>query len=246
MKNILILIMLLSVATILQSNNLHTVTNPTAGVLSQGESKVQQLIYKNNGMMIGANVGLFENFQFGVTYGAENIVGDQEPNWNRQPGFNARLRIINETLEIPAIAIGVETQGFGAYYHDYKRYDIKSKGAYLVASKNFGFLGMIGFDFGTNYTFEKEDDKTALDFFVGMYKTLGPTIMLFSDFSLGLNDNCQNSELTGKSRGYLNSAVHFRINDQLTLKLLMKDLLRNRETTQLFDRSIMIDYRWFF
>jgi hypothetical protein len=246
MKRVFGFLMMVVLTVSLHANNLHTVINPTAGILSRGEARFHQLVFKNNGMMVGANVGLFDNFQFGVSYGAENVVGEKEPIWHKQPGFNVRFRIINETLQMPAIAIGVDTQGHGAYHSDLKRYDIKSKGAYAVVSKNFRFLGMIGFDFGTNYTFEKEDDKTALDFFAGMYKSVGQNLLVFADFSMGLNDNCQNSEVTGRSRGYFNTGLQFRVSDQLTLKLLMKDLFKNRESTELFDRSIMIDYRWFF
>ena len=246
MKTTILIVIILLIFLSASANNLHTVTSPTAGILSRGEARVHQLIFKNNGMMIGTNVGLFENFHFGVSYGAEELVGDNEPIWYKQPGFNLRMRIINETLQSTALAFGIDTQGFGKYHTDMKRYDIKSKGAYLVASKNFGFLGMIGFDIGANYTFEKEDDKTALDVFTGAYKSFGQSLMLFADFSLGLNDNCPNSPLTGRNRGFLNAAAHFRVTDQLTIKLLMSDLLKNKETTELFDRSILVDYRWFF
>jgi len=246
MRKTILIITIMLIFFKAEANNLHTVTNPTAGILSRGEARIHQLIFNSNGMMIGTNVGLFENFHFGVSYGAEELVGDKEPIWHKQPGFNLRFRLINETLEMPALAIGIDTQGFGTYHTNLKRYDIKSKGAYLVASKNFGFLGMIGFDIGTNYTFEKEDDKTALDVFAGMYKSFGPSLMLFADFALGLNDNCPDSDLTGRNRGFLNAAAHFRVTDQLTIKLLMHDLLQNKESTELFDRAIMVDYRWFF
>jgi hypothetical protein len=246
MRKVYVLIIIILFAVTINANNLHTVSNPTAGILSKGEARIHQLTFKNNSVMVGVNVGLFENFQFGISYSAENIIGDKEPKWHNQPEFNVRFRILNETLQSPALAVGIDTQGYGMYHKSLKRYDIKSKGAYLVASKNFGFLGMIGFDLGTNYTFEKEDDKTALDIFTGMYKTIGPNFMLFTDFSLGLNDNCKRSMHTGRSRGYLNSGIQFRVNDQLTLKLLMHDLFKNRPGNDLFDRSIMIDYRWFF
>jgi len=105
---------------------------------------------------------------------------------------------------------------------------------------------MVGFDLGVNYTFEKDDDKTALDLFSGMYKSIGPSFLIFLDYSLGLNDDCRNNEITGRGRGYLSAGVQFRISDNLTLKLLMHDLFENRRSTELFDRSIQIDYRWFF
>lgn len=247
MRNfILILLSMLFIASLF-ANNLYTVDCPTAGLLSKGEARIHHKIFKNNGLVVGTDVGLFDSFQFGVSYGAEQLVGDQDPVWMNKVDFKARLRLINESLQYPAFAIGVDTQGHGSYHKDLKRYDIKSKGAYLVASKNYSFAGLLGFDFGANYTFENEDDdEEKFDAFAGMYKTLGDNLVLFADFSAGINDNNQDNKMAGRGRGYLNTGIQLRVNDQLTIKLLMHDLLQNRRNTQLFDRSLLIDYRWFF
>jgi len=245
MKNFLLVALFVLTMTSIYANNLHTVTNPTAGVLSRGEARIHNKVFLNNGLQLGATVGLFDNFQFGVTYGGEHLVGNQEPKWYDIPSFNARLRVINETLTFPAIAIGFDNLGHGAYYKGLNRYDIKSKGAYVVASKNFSFLGLIGFDFGMNYSFENTEEG-RFDFFAGVYKTVGQNLTLFTDFSAGLNDNQTRSGMFDGSRGFLNTGVQLRLNDQLSIKLLMHDLFENKYNTHGFDRSILIDYRWFF
>ena len=233
----------------MNANNLFTVEYPTAAVLSRGEVQIHQTFYGNDGILFGFTVGLIDNIQAGVTYGGTHIVGNQEPDWNKIPGVNVKFRIINETLTFPAIALGIDTQGRGKYYRDINRYDIKSHGVYAVASKNFSLYGLLGFDFGMNYTFEwEEDENKTVDFFAGTYKTLGDIVTIYLDYSLGLNDRLNDEEvdIERRNRGFLNSAIQVRLSDQLSIKLLLHDLMLKRKDAELFDRSILVDYRWFF
>ena len=250
MKKYLFIILTLIITAKLMSNNLNSVDNPTAALLGTGEVRIHQKIYKDNGMLIGVDVGLFDAFQFGVSYGAEQIVGNKNPEWHKYPSVKARLRIMEETFTKPAFAIGIDTQGHGSYHDGLKRYDIKSKGAYLVVSKNYAMMGLLGLDLGANYTFENTDDDIAFDLFAGAYKTLGENITLFADFSAAFNDlngkDKPNDKISGRGRGYLNTAIQWNITEQFALKLLMHDLLQNKRSTELFDRSIVLDYRWFF
>jgi len=256
MKKYLCLIFTLLFAICIKANNLNTVENPTAGMLSRGEARINMKIFQNNGIFLGADVGLFESFQFGLAFGGEQIIGNQKPEIHRVD-YKVKLRLINETISIPAFAIGVDTQGHGKYYEDQKRYDIKSKGAYFVMSKNFGFSGLIGFDAGINYTFEwVEDEIKKIDVFMGTYKTLGEMVTIFADYSLALNDrnrykngdpqSVEHANIFRKTNGFLNTGIQMRLTDQIFVKLLMHDLLLNRKDIHSFDRSLQIDYRWFF
>ena len=240
MKVFLFTLMFLMLITTSFSNNLHTVGNPTAGVLSSGEARIHTTMIKDNGMMIGADVGLFKNFQFGFTYGALEIVGDNTPKWKDFPDFRVRYRLLDETTVRPAWAIGVDTHGGGAF--DGNHYDYKSKGIYSVVSKNFSFMGLMGVDFGINHTFEQEEKEQPWDLFTGFYKTIGDNITLLLDYSLGINS--RNRELD--YLGFLNAAVQAQISDQLSIRFKLHDLLMNRKDASNIHRSLMIDYRWFF
>ena len=254
MKRFIFLFIVFIVIMPLIANNLNTVESPTAGMLSRGEARVHMKIFQENGIVFGADVGLFDAFQFGLSFGGEEIIGNEKPELSfEQVAYKVKLRLINEGLTIPAIAIGVDTQGHGKYYKEEKRYDIKSKGAYVVASKNFNMHGLLGFDLGMNYTFEWDDDEDKIvDFFAGAYKTIGDNITIFADYSLALNDRKRkiegndDADLWRKSSGYLNTGLQLRLTDQLSLKLLMHDILMNRGDINNIERSLMIDYRWFF
>ena len=251
MKKIILFFIAIIILSPLLSNNLTTVDNPTAALLSSGEARIHQKIYRENGMLVGIDVGIFDFFQFGVSYGAENIVGEKEPNWHKFPTVNAKIRVIDETFTLPALALGIETGGHGAYHEGFKRYDIKSKGAYVVVSKNYAIMGLFGIDFGANYSFEEaRDDDLDFDVFAGAYKTIGSKVTILADLSLGLNDrngdNPPYRYIAGRDRTYLNGAIQWNVTEQFSLKLLMHDLLKNKRSTELFDRSIVLDYRWFF
>ena len=248
--------MLIVMLNLLCANNLSTVENPTASLLNQGEVRIVQKIYKMNSMMLGAEVGLFDIFQFGMAYGAEEVVGDNDIKLHNIPAFKAKVRLLEETFVLPAIALGVDTQGHGSYYkkvtNEYdetisqNRFEVKSKGGYAVLSKNFIMWGLIGFDLGANYTFEGTKDDQKFAAFAGMYKTIGEKVTVLADFSAGFNDRDTEGPLAVRNRGFLNSALQFQATDQLAVKFMLHDMFRNRKETNGFDRSILIDYRWHF
>jgi len=256
MRYLFIILLFISLFLPVYAKNLYTVDNPTAAQLDKGEARVDLKSFKNNGIFIGADVGLFESFQFGVAYGAENIVGDQKPEWLNKVEFRGRFRLINETVMTPAVSIGVDTQGHGHYLKDKKRYEMMSKGVYAVGSKNFQFLGLLGFDLGCNYTFEKTNlPNRQFDIFAGVYKTIGDQVTVFADWSAGLNDYNSNvptekwddlKEVIGKGRTYLNTGVEVSLSEHFALKLLMYDMFRNRDKAELFDRALLLDYHWYF
>lgn len=249
MKKLYITTIMLCLSLNLIANNLHTIANPTAGVLARGEARITQRMFKNNGIVLGADVGLFQNFMIGVSYGSEHIIGDQKPIWYNKPDVKVKYRLIDETFEMPAFAIGIDTQGQGSWHNQHSRYDIKSKGAYLVASKNYEFWGLIGFDGGINYTFERANNKKRhLDIFAGMYKTIGKDVTFFVDYSAGLNDTARNLNNTfvQRGRGYMNTAFQINMSDNISAKVIFYDIFQNRGNFYTYDRALLIDYRWFF
>jgi len=256
MKYILTILIFICIIPQIYAINLYTVDNPTAAQLDRGEARIDMKLFKQNGIAMGADVGLFESFQFGVSYSTTNLIGDQEPEWLNKVEFKGRFRAVNETIASPAVSIGIDTQGHGVYSKANKRYDMMSKGLYAVASKNFNFLGLIGFDIGANYTFEKSNTKDKhFDLFAGAYKTIGSQITVYIDWSAGLNDYTDDDyrelhpdieNIIGRGRSYFNTGVQVDLTENFALKLLMYDMFRNKRTTELFDRALILDYRWHF
>ncbi|MCD4650976.1 MAG: YjbH domain-containing protein, partial [Candidatus Cloacimonetes bacterium] len=205
---------------------------PTAGILERGEASTLFKIYRNNGLLAGARVGLFQRFLFGVSYGGEQIVGNLDPVWNKRVEFNAKFRIMDEDARFPAVAIGINTQGHGAYDSSNNRYEIKSKGFYCVASQNFSFLGNLGLHGGINYSLETGDGDKDPNLFLGVDKSIGPVVSAALEYDTALNDNKEdNDDLRGDGKGFLNVGIQVKMTDNLSVHLTALDLLENGPAT---------------
>ncbi|MCK5050399.1 MAG: YjbH domain-containing protein [Candidatus Cloacimonetes bacterium] len=242
MRKLSILFILLIISMSVFAFELNTlIDTPTAGILQQGEAEISAKIYKNNGLLIGTRVGLFPRFMFGVNYGAEEIVGNEDPQWHDRVEFNAKIRLMDESNTLPAIAIGYDSQGHGNY-NDH-RYDIKSKGVYLTASKNFFLFGNIGIHGGINYSLENEDKDDEPNLFIGFDKTIGDMIVLLAEYDTGWNDN--EADFV-KGRGFFNASLDLHFTEALILKVSFYDLMLNNIDTQGCDRSITLLYNMTF
>ncbi|MDP8268845.1 MAG: YjbH domain-containing protein [Candidatus Tenebribacter davisii] len=244
MRKLSILFILLIISISVFAFELNTlIDTPTAGILQQGEAEISAKIYKDNGLLIGTRVGLFPRFMFGVNYGAEEIVGNADPKWHDRVEFNAKVRILDESNQLPAIALGYDSQGHGKYDRTRKRYDIKSKGVYLTASKNFFLLGNLGVHGGINYSLETEDKDEEPNLFLGFDKTIGDMVVLLAEYDTGWNDN--EASLV-KGRGFFNASVDLHFTEALILKVSFYDLMLNNINTQGCDRSITLLYNMTF
>ncbi|MCF7793983.1 MAG: YjbH domain-containing protein [Candidatus Cloacimonetes bacterium] len=249
MKKIFLLMMLMVFASAFGYELNTLIDSPTAGILQKGEVEISAKLYKDNGLLLGTRIGLFPRFNIGVNYGAERIVGNQNPVWHERVEFNCKIRFLDETAQLPAMAIGYDSQGHGNYYKDQKRYDIKSKGVYFAASKNYFFLGNLGFHLGANYSLETEYEE-GLNLFAGIDKSLGDMIVIMAEYDTAWNDNkgafqdLNNIDIQGV--GFLNASVDIHFTEYLILKISFYDLLENRTDTEGCDRTLTLLYNMTF
>ena len=245
----LIMLLIMPLSMLMGYELLELVDTPTAGILQQGEVQVYAKAYRSNGILAGSSVGIFPRFMFGISYGGENLVGNDKPFWHERVEVNAKYRLIDEDASMPAITVGFDTQGHGEYHNSLKRFDIKSKGFYSVASKNFLLYGNLGFHGGVNYSLEVKDNQDNLNFFIGADKTIGENLHLLLDYDLALNDQKAKASVEAESDfwkrrgyGYLNLALYLKFTDFVAVKFLAYDVLENNKLTNGADRAIIIDY----
>jgi hypothetical protein len=201
---------------------------PTAGLPGKGTFTLSLRMQPYGNLLGGISIGMMDRLSLGMSYGGTGLIGYGTPDWNAQVGVQARYRIIDETYAGPAIAIGFDSQGYGAFYRGpLDRYDIKSKGFYAVASKNYLFFGKLGVHGGANYTLERNDGQKTMDFFVGAEKSFNPELVLLGDYDFALNDNKKDSLFGEDKGGYLNAGVRWIFARKLSLEFDMKNLLHN-------------------
>ena len=123
------------------------ITVPTAATLMRGSFSLGMRIQDGGGMILGLRAGITDRFQFGLSYGSPNLIGDDSLRWYPRPEANLKYMLIDESITSPGVAIGLNTQGFGNFNQgdSLNRYDMKAYGFYLSASKNWKTsLGNLG------------------------------------------------------------------------------------------------------
>ena len=214
---------------------------PTAGVLNKGFVGVVSEILPGGTLISRIEVGVYDNISFGISYGGSNVIGAGNPDWYKLPGVNLRFRIIDESIALPSLTLGFDSQGKGEFFENQDRYAFKSPGFFAAVSKNFQFLGYLSVHGSANYTLEGDDGDNFVNFMAGIEKTLGPSISLVADYDFTLNDNT--SKFFGNGNGYLNTGIRWSLGEGFTIGFDLRDLLKNKRwTLTRADRALKIEY----
>jgi hypothetical protein len=214
---------------------------PSAGVINKGFVGVVSEILPGGTLISRIEVGVYDNISFGISYGGSNVIGAGNPDWYKLPGVNLRFRIIDESIALPSVTFGFDSQGKGEFFEDQNRYAFKSPGFFAAVSKNFQFLGYLSFHGSANYTLEGDDGDNFINFMAGVEKTLGPNISIIADYDFTLNDNT--TRFFGNGNGYLNTGIRWSLGDGFTIGFDLRDLLKNKKWTPTrADRALKIEY----
>jgi hypothetical protein len=214
---------------------------PTAGILEKGFVGTTTDILPGGTVIAKLEVGVFDNVSFGISYGGANIIGAGTPDWYKLPGVNFRFRLFDESVSMPAISLGFDSQGKGVYFDSTSRYAIKSPGFYGALSKNFAFLGFLSLHGCANYSLETKDGDNFLNIVVGFEKTVGSNLSIIGEYDFALNDNT--TDIYGNGNGYLNLGIRWAMADGFTLGFDLRDLLDNKKwAPSTADRALKIEY----
>ncbi|MCC7263929.1 MAG: hypothetical protein IT369_15560 [Candidatus Latescibacteria bacterium] len=212
---------------------------PTAGLVGKGHFGVDLRFFPQGGVMGLLNAGVLDRLSIGLSFGGEQIIGDQDVDWYPRVEPAIRYRVVEEGQALPAVVLGYETQGYGGYQDG--RYQIKSKGVFLVTSKNYtGPLGQFGIHGGLNLSREHSDHDSDLSGWVGLDKSINADLGLVAEYDLATNDN--NHSALGSGDGYLNVGAHWSVVPNLSLSLLLKNLLGNGVGEQHLSRELAVRY----
>ncbi len=199
---------------------------PTAGIVGHREYRVGVRAMPESCALLGGLVGLKDVAHVGVFYGVFNLIDRGDPVFFDHVGFDVRLRLVEEA-RLPAFAVGFDSQGWGPYDGNERRYERKSPGFYLVASKNWhSFAGDLSLTAGVNYTLETRDDDRSPDFFAGADWFIGRHVSLLVDFDAARNDNAEDG-LYGEGGVYVDAGLRALLGETVSLMLVFSDLTHN-------------------
>jgi hypothetical protein len=213
---------------------------PTAGMIPRGSIAMDVDFYGNGGVDLACAVGIFDRLSAGLSYGGSGLIGAGSPVMNATPGFNIKLRLLEESVYVPALALGFDSQGHDGYNRSLNRYAIKSPGLYAVFSKNYSVMGFFSLHGGTNYSLERSDGNRNINIFAGIEKTLGPFLSFMVEYNLGSNDTGTNA--LGEGKGYFNMALRCSLGGGFTLGINFKDLADNGGNVTVANRTVHIEY----
>jgi hypothetical protein len=191
--------------------------------------------------MLEASFAPFVNFNVGLSYGAIGAIGNTELEWQSLPGIHLRYRVFDETHDIPAIMLGLQTQGRGVFTND--EFRVQSPGLFLALSKNFELAGWLGLHGGVHYSFETVERNRDINAYLGAEKTVGSIFSLVLEYNLTLAQD--HSSLLERT-GLLNIALRAYLGKGVTVELQLQDILQHYNNTSGITRTIAIESvsRW--
>lgn len=197
---------------------------PTAGVIPKDNFSFDLINYSGGGVSFAFNYAFHKNFNVGLATSGEGIVGSGNIKWQSVPGINVKFRFLDERLNIPAMAIGLATQGSGHYYNSSNRFSVFSPGIFFALSKNFRWeAGDLALHAGINYSFENPKDDFDINYYCGLEQSFS------SRFAVNLEYNAASFErkLSQDINGFLNTSLRYSIGNGFTLQLQIRDLLNS-------------------
>ena len=214
---------------------------PTAGVLKRGAFAMDVDFFQNGGLGIALSAGALDRLSFGLSYGGSGIIGNSKVTMQKLPGVNIKFRLFDESMAMPALAIGFDSQGKEAYIDSTQRFTIKSRGAYAVASKNYEFFGNFSIHGGVNLSMERGDGDKDMDVFAGVEKSFGHDISVLGEYDFGFNDN--NNRALGQGKGYFNLGFRWSFGNGFTLGFDLKNIFKNQDNlVTIGNRTMKVEY----
>jgi hypothetical protein len=222
--------------------SIHLVDSPTSALPPHGAIVSRGRVFPGGGVELRLDAGLMDRVSLGIGFGGLQVIGDGDPDWDPAPGWALRARVLDETWTLPAFALGVDTRGAGTWDEERDRFQFKSRGLYVVASKNYSFLGDLSLSGGASRSFESEDDGDPTGF-VGIEKSLGARAGIAVEYDLASNDN-RDDGVFGRGRGYLNASLRFQPAPPVELRFVIRDMLDNSELDDPTRTDVIADEGW--
>ena len=218
----------------------YIVNMPNAGVLPKSSFSFTSNIFENSGILMELNTSPFNSFNLGISYGGMNILSNREIVWQNLPGILIKLRIIDETLQFPAIVIGFNSQGRGSYIPELKRFQNQSPGFYFSVSKFYTWkIGAIGFHGGLNYSLEPSTSNRLPNFYGGIEQNIGNRGSVNIEYNATLDEK---PGLVMDKKGLLNLSFRYAFTQNMTIEFQFIDILKNMKGNQGALRRLGIEY----
>lgn len=199
---------------------------PTAEVLDRYQAAFQTRVYEHGTVMESIDFGVYPRLNIGVSLAIDNWIGSSHSVKVLDPDFQAKWKIYDGSLYLPAIAIGYDGRRYGYGYdkdtREYtrsKRYLDNRKGGYLTLSREV-FVPGLNLTAGANFS---DFDWDEFYMFTGIFYKVLPQVSLMTEW-----DNIRNMR---DSR--LNMGARFYLHPSLALDAAFRRIGRGDESERI-------------
>ncbi len=181
---------------------------PTAEVLDRYQASFTTRVYEHGTVMESIDFGVYPRVNIGVSVAVDNWIGSSNSVKVLNPEFQAKWKVYDGSLYLPAVAIGYDGRRYGYGYDEdsrkytrSKRYLDNRKGGYVTLTREI-FVPNLTLNAGINFS---DFDWDELYMFTGLYYKIIPQITFLSEW-----DNIRNmrdSRFNLGARFYLHPAL---------------------------------------
>ena len=201
------------------SPNLDIIDTPTTNTLLRGMYNFHLRFYENGGLNTRAWVGFANVFMIGASFDLQNAIGQGNVE-GREPKVLAKVRIIEESMAFPAIALGYEPQTIGLTTYPMGIYAVASK---MIMPNVIFSSGVNNHNVFTNFVFNDN-----FGFFAGLVWMPGQDFAFIGE----VNDIIQN----GRS---VNFGIRYAFAPEIRIEFDFKGLTKSASD---YSRNLRIDY----
>jgi hypothetical protein len=215
------------------------ISHPTAGVLAKNQIAFYSSLEYDGNTYIELSSSFLKDFQFGIGYGINKLFGTNEAIFTNLPSIQAKYRVLDESLSLPALAIGFDTQGRGAYLVDAKRFEISSAGLFLAASKNYkSIIGLTSLHLTCGYSFDENlNSENRINMVFGLEQTLGRRFSINLELNPMLNDN----SIYNRDKLLFNTSLRYSIENDVILEFKFEDIFKSLVSTSSIKRGFTFE-----
>ena len=204
----------------------------TAHTLPRAGYSLGVRVAPGGGVQIGLAVGVTPYVSAGVGYGAGNVIGSGELDWDSEIAFELKIRLAEEYDIMPGLAIGYDSRGHGAQMPD-GGYEKASQGIYVAAVKTAPFSEFWQFHGGIGRTLEIE--KVRPDYFVGVSARFSQEFSVLAEYQFGTTRSDDGSD---DKTGYLNAGLRWVFAEQLEIDFYFRNLVGPSDSPERSSRAL--------
>ena len=199
---------------------------PTAEVLDRYQAAFQTRVYEHGTVMESIDFGVYPRINIGVSLAIDNWIGSSHSVKVLDPDFQAKWKIYDGSLYLPAVAIGYDGRRYGYGYSKANRKYTRSKhyldnrkGGYLSLTREV-FVPGLNLTAGANFS---DFDWDEFYMFTGIFYKILPQVSVMTEW-----DNIRNIR---DSR--LNMGARFYLHPSLALDAAFRRIGRGDESERI-------------